>query len=383
MSEQGHAREQRIIKVFLASPSDVQTERESLSRLIDDINDVLTFLAPEQRIALELVRYETHAYPDIGQPQEVINRQIPTDYDIFVGVMWRRCGTPTKTAPSGTIEEFWRAYARRKQSNLPKVMFYFCDEPIPMPSREELTQLGQVIEFRTKLAPIGLTQSYPRHEQFSEFVRGGLLRAIRDILSDEATVARIERKTLLPGGQVRPEDQKAFLDLATEYEEIRHRMPSGWQRTQRMTAIFSRMTAKAATVKALLPELQQNASAGNRLAAIAILQSFPDIAYLEWLAERLDHEQERPFVGYQAAVALLEAVRSLPATNCDALRAALERASTLAARLTTDPPRIRVLETASGELESKCGRAKGATVSGRRRRDSTAPPAANRRRPKR
>lgn len=383
MSEQGQSPEQRIIKVFLASPSDVQTERESLSRLIDDINDVLTFLAPERRIAVELVRYETHAYPDIGQPQEVINRQIPTDYDIFVGVMWRRCGTPTKKAPSGTIEEFWRAYARRKQSNLPKIMFYFCDEPIPMPSQEELAQLGQVIEFRTKLAPIGLTQSYPRHEQFSEFVRGGLLRAIRDILNDNATVASIERKALLPSGQVRPEDQKAFLDLATEYEEIRYRMPSGWQRTQRMTAIFSRMTAKAATVKALLPELQQNSSAGNRLGAIAILQSFPDAAHLDWLAERLNHEQERPFVGYQAAVALLEAVRSLPATNRGALRAALERASTLAAQLTTDPPRIRVLEAASVELKRKCGRAKGAAVSGRRKPSSTTPLAANRGRRKR
>ena len=383
MSEQGQSREQRIIKVFLASPSDVQTERESLSRLINDINDVLTFLAPERRIAVELVRYETHAYPDIGQPQEVINRQIPTDYDIFVGVMWRRCGTPTKKAPSGTIEEFWRAYARRKQSNLPKIMFYFCDGRIPMPSQEELAQLGQVIEFRTKLAPIGLTQSYPRHEQFSEFVRGGLLRAIRDILNDNAAVASIERKALLPSGQVRPEDQKAFLDLATEYEEIRYRMPSGWQRTQRMTAIFSRMTAKAATVKALLPELQQNASAGNRLGAIAILQSFPNAAHLEWLAERLNHEQERPFVGYQAAVALLEAVRSLPATNCGALRAALERASTLAARLTTDPPRIRVLEAASIELKRKCGKAKGAAASGRRKPSSTTPLAANRGRRKR
>jgi hypothetical protein len=33
------------------------------------------FLAREKGLSLELVRYETHAYPDVGAPQDVINRQ--------------------------------------------------------------------------------------------------------------------------------------------------------------------------------------------------------------------------------------------------------------------------------------------------------------------
>jgi hypothetical protein len=353
MSTQSQAPAQRYIKVFLASPGDVQAERESLARLIADINDVLTFLAPEPRITLELVRYETHAYPDVGQPQEVINRQIPIDYDIFIGVMWRRCGTPTKTAKSGTIEEFRRAYDKRRQSSLPKIMFYFCDEPIPMPSRDDLRQLEEVVKFRSELASIGLTQSYPRHEQFGEFVRGGLLRAIRDLINDTATGARAARGAT-GAGTVRPQDQKEFLDLAAEYEEIRLKMKSGWDRTQRMAAIFSSMTAKAATVKEMLPEFQRSPSAGIRLGAIAVLKSFPDPAHVEWLADRLDPDNDKPFVGYQAAVALLEAVQSLPVSSCDTLRKALGRASELAGRLPDDGDRIRVLEAAKAELDSKC-----------------------------
>src|SRR5439155_8546244 len=41
-------------------------------------------------LRLELLRYETHTYPDIGQAQDVINRQIKVDYDILIGVMWKR-----------------------------------------------------------------------------------------------------------------------------------------------------------------------------------------------------------------------------------------------------------------------------------------------------
>lgn len=85
----------RALKVFLASPSDIVEERQARSRLIRDIDDALVFPAPEKRLSLELVRYETHAYPDIRQPQDVIDRQIPVDDNISAGGTWRRCGTAT------------------------------------------------------------------------------------------------------------------------------------------------------------------------------------------------------------------------------------------------------------------------------------------------
>jgi hypothetical protein len=345
----------RTLKVFLASPSDVVAEREALARLVRDINEVLAFLAPERQLALELVRYETHAYPDIGSPQDVINRQIPVDYDIFVGAMWKRAGTPTHTHASGTIEEFWRAYEKRKSGHLPRIMFYFCDQPIDMPDAADLEQLAQVIKFRDELSKLGLTWSYPSHETFSDHVRGGLLRAIRDLLNEEVRLSEPPQVTTVQRESATNSARTELLTLAAQYEEIRNVLPSGAHRTRRMTAIFSEMKSKAAGARPLLRELEASNSAASRLAAIAILQMFPLADHLDWLAQRLDNPNgEKPFVGYQAAVALLEAVQSLPSTECQKIKQALDTATRLAASLPEDSDRLDVLRIAAEQFSRKC-----------------------------
>lgn len=356
--------EPRVIRIFVASPSDVSEERAALAGLVREINDALTFLMPEKRLSLELIRYETHAFPDVGQAQEVINRQIPIDYDILIGLMWRRCGTPTTKYASGTIEEFWRAYEHRKTHGRPTIMFYFCDQPIPMPSSEELQQLSGVIGFREELAGLGYTVTYPTHADFREYVRGGLLRALKSMIDarKESKARSDQVDAVSEPVAVEEEARQAYVKLAEEYERVRRDMSPGGPRTRRMTSIFNLMLAQAPAVRALLLEFERSASAGERLGAIAILHMFPSGDHLDWLAERLNHEEERPFVGYQAAVGLLHAVRSLPRSQCARLKSALANARKLAERLTTDPPRIEVLRAAEAELAAKCGRTEGRTA---------------------
>jgi hypothetical protein len=345
--------EPRVLKVFVASPDDVKDEREALGRLVRDINDVLTFLVPDKQLSLELVRYETHSYPDLGEPQEVIDRQIPVDYDIFVGIMWKRCGTPTRDAPSGTIAEFRRACEHRKHGHLPRIMFYFCDQPIDIPELD-VEQLAAVIKFRKEIESLGLTWNYPRHAEFTEHFRGGLLRAIRDILREEARSSQsVAPETSVA---INPTIAHEVVELAARYEQIRRDMPSGNARTQQMTEVFASMKARAAGALPMLRELQLGGSAGKRLSAVAILQMFPRPDQLDWLARRLDPEEEKPFFGYQAAIGLLEAVRSLPVTDCAELRKAIALARALAERLKGDADRLNVLSTAERELAQRCPR---------------------------
>jgi hypothetical protein len=215
----------------LASPSDVASERDALSSLIREVNDVLAFLVPDRELRLELLRYETHTYPDVGQAQEVINKQIPPEYDIFIGVMWKRCGTPTATAQSGTIEEFQRALERRERTGHPIIMFYFCDEPVPFPRAEDLEHLVKVVRFRDELTAKGYTLTYPNHSEFRDYVRGGLLRAVADLLRGriQATPELEAAEPILPP----TEDCEAVNKLAANYDQIRRTVPSGDERTKK------------------------------------------------------------------------------------------------------------------------------------------------------
>ena len=143
------------IRIFTASPGDVHVERETLSNIvIPELRRVLSIPALRSNngdIELESIRWETHTWPDAGEDaQDVINQQL-TSFDIFVGIMWKRFGTPTKRADSGTGEEFERAYDLYTRFGLPKIMFYFRTESFYPKGRDEIQQVDK--------PPAGL--SYP------------------------------------------------------------------------------------------------------------------------------------------------------------------------------------------------------------------------------
>ena len=144
------AKTSTILQVFVGSPSDVTEERRILEEVVNEIN---LAWGNTNNVRLELIKWETHTRPDFGEDaQDVINRQIGDEYDIFIGIMWGRFGSPTNRSDSGTEEEFDRAYTRLKESpEKIKIMFYFKDAGIP-PSKMDPNQLSKVQAFKTKIA---------------------------------------------------------------------------------------------------------------------------------------------------------------------------------------------------------------------------------------
>jgi hypothetical protein len=151
------------------------------SRLEDVIRELNTTWSRELGLRLELVQWETHAYPDFGDDaQAVINNQIPDDFDIFIGIMWCRFGTPTARAESGTLEEFKRAKSRHDTDpNSVGLMMYFKDEPIP-PSKLDIEQLATVANFRKSLGNEGaLYWIFKDIDEFEKLLRMHLTRRVQ------------------------------------------------------------------------------------------------------------------------------------------------------------------------------------------------------------
>lgn len=171
-----------VFRVFLASPGDVPAERDALSRVVDEVN-VTT--APLLNCRLEAVRWETHSAPDAGRPQQVINEQIG-EYDVFIGVMWRRFGTPSGVAGSGTEEEFRLAYKRWEESHQLALMFYFCQAPFYPKTLEELDQMKRVLLFRQELDGKALTWSYEDHGSFEATIRKHLAMRLPTLIESRA-----------------------------------------------------------------------------------------------------------------------------------------------------------------------------------------------------
>lgn len=167
------------LKIFVASPSDVSEERDIVSVVVQELRRTIGDI---RNVNLETIRWETHSWPDIGEDtQDVINNQIG-EYDVFVGIMWKRFGTPTKRAESGTGEEFERAYEFFKKYKRPKIMFYFRKTPFYPENEDELAQIRKVLRFRKKLSDLGvLFWEYQRPLDFERDVREHLIRQVFEL----------------------------------------------------------------------------------------------------------------------------------------------------------------------------------------------------------
>ncbi len=220
------ARQETILTVFVASPSDVDEERNCLEKVIRDLN---TAWARELGIRLDLVRWETHAYPSFGEdPQAVINAQIPNDFDLFIGLMWYRFGTPTGRTGSGTLEEFQRAKERfdRAPSAL-QLMIYFKDAPAPLPPSElDPEQLTKVGEFRSSLGKEGgLYWSFSTVDEFEKLVHLHLTRQVQAWQSKELTRQPGKNESIILAKEVNglaldvQGDELGLLDLMEQFED--------------------------------------------------------------------------------------------------------------------------------------------------------------------
>ena len=182
LSEGGFQTQQpRIFRIVVASPSDVQPERDVLPSVIEEINRTV---AADRGLLLVLARWETDTYPGfhLEGPQGMIDPILRiTDCDLLIGIFWKRFGTPTADGKTGTEHEFNIAYETWKEKQSPQIFVYFNQKPYAPESKAEAEQWGQVLDFKSKFPKEGLWWPYKGKTEFEKLVRNHLMNYIRSL----------------------------------------------------------------------------------------------------------------------------------------------------------------------------------------------------------
>jgi len=113
--------------------------------------------------------------------------------------------------------------------------------------------------------------------------------------------------------------------VATRYELLRTTEPSGWDRTSRLEQVMRAGRALDAEVLApqQVTDLFATGSDGNRMVAIALIQSDPRLATADVLVDAIG-ETRSSFEQYQALVAAEQAADRLPDADRARLREVVE-----------------------------------------------------------
>ncbi len=154
----------------------------------------------------------------------------------------------------------------------------------------------------------------------------------------------------VPKSEVLEAVKGQILKLASEYESVRTRLQSGPVRTRRMNEIAAGMRTLALAALPLRTELTRSQMAGEKLAAICMLQVEPRPRYFRWLIERLKTESQA-FILFHAALAILELVKKRFYVNVDETRSAIEEAIGVISQFQGGPPDQDTLDALNEALE--------------------------------
>lgn len=94
-----------MIKVFIVSPTDVNSQRDEVENTINDWNNQHT---DNLNVVLLPVRWErsaTSSYRNDESGQAVINKELVLSSDLLIALFGNRIGTRTSSGKAGTVEE--------------------------------------------------------------------------------------------------------------------------------------------------------------------------------------------------------------------------------------------------------------------------------------
>jgi hypothetical protein len=150
-----------------------------------------------------------------------------TDFDLYIGILWKRFCTPTDDAGSGTEEEFNIAYDNfLKSPHTTQILFYFCNIPFTL-DEINLEQLQKVQQFKDKLKANNiLFKSYKNLNELAQLLRMHIpfrLNELGEASLNRTEIVGIDAKESIMDEAIQEIDEEEYADDdrgILEYKEL-------------------------------------------------------------------------------------------------------------------------------------------------------------------
>jgi hypothetical protein len=143
----------QTFNILVSSPSDLSDERKFIQEHVEQHINRLVGKFTTIRFSVSL--WETDSQTSIStSPQKVIDNTMP-EYDIYLGILWLKFGTPTDGAPSGTVYEYERALQRIAEEKTHDIMFLFKEDN-PSLGTFDAHEYTKVQDFKNRLTNDGV-----------------------------------------------------------------------------------------------------------------------------------------------------------------------------------------------------------------------------------
>lgn len=189
---------------LLISPSDVIEERDALEDTTQNWN---AHIGKSLGARVELVRWERHSTPELGQPpQKILNNQLLENCDLGTAIFWSRVGTPTKEYASGSVEEIEELLKRGSN-----IILYFSNRDIPQ-TKLDFEQYEQLKQIKKNYFEMGLVATFDNIHSLKEQFTLHLTTRVSNLLSRDKNYSTSNENTLTaPKPDVRVMINNAFL----------------------------------------------------------------------------------------------------------------------------------------------------------------------------
>lgn len=275
------------IQIFVSCPSDVNSEK----KIVKDVCEIVNKDLLETKVNIHYTfRDFTEIIGQVGiRPQQLINDSI-TGYDIYLGILFMRFGTPTgkinistgKEFESGTEEEYFEATKNYELNQKPKQIYFFFKNQKGSSSSIQNSQAGKVLKFKESLMLKDWGINFKTKLEFRSCVTSLLTRNAIELIKQ----LRITEKNKIKEDSSNKEVKIEFSNFVPILPDLTYYIPRSVKqfiKTELEFGLFSKDESEKALLKNILLNdkrvvLLGNAGSGKSVELQRITKYFLDPA---------------------------------------------------------------------------------------------------------